>query len=429
MNKLRIIFLALIMTFLCTSTALAAWSITFNKTAYDLDHFSQPNKGIIQEKWSWREATSPTWINGYPSTLQDNKDYLIKYEVQDKEGAWSLPDIKLISTRNINLPPVALFTVTPNPVVAGKALTYNDASYSPTGKTIIKRSWRYQNPAGTWSAVSSTPPASFTTVGKYKIELIVSDGIMSSEPYYQDVEVIPDNNPPTVSFTMTPATNFYDYEPVTYNVSYSDPNGDPCGGYQWALRKNGGRWFYLSNPPSNYEAPGPGNYVLALRAIDIPRYPQQEAKWSHPSPDPNTWFKRTFTVLEGFVMRGDIIPAPAERGRKIRIFARAVRPSDLSTRVDIDSATATIIDTSTGKAPAGFTPTTINLAYDSASKDWYGDYKIPDHVTQKGKWPDDGTYEVIVTGRKALTVKDYKVPFTVKGHILDRTIIVTQKLH
>lgn len=428
MNKLRIIFLALIMTFMCTSTALAAWSITFNKTAYDLDHFSQPNKGIIQEKWSWREATSPTWINGYPSILEDNKDYLIKYEVQDKEGAWSLPDIKLISTRNINLPPVALFTVTPNPVVAGKALTYNDASYSPTGKPITSRSWRYQNPAGTWSAVSSTPPASFSTVGKYKIELIVSDGIMSSEPYYQDVEVIPDNNPPTVSFTMTPATNFYDYEPVTYNISYSDPDGDPCGGYQWALRKNGGPWIYLNNPPSNYEAYGPGNYVLALRAIDIPKHPQLDAKWSHPSPDPNTWFKRSFTVLEGFVMRGDIIPAPAERGRKIRIFARAVRPSDLSTRVDIDSATATIINTSTGKAPAGFVPTTINLKYDAARKDWYGDYLIPSHIIQKGKWPDNGTYEVIVTGRKAVTVKSCNVPFTVKGNILDRLINVTKKM-
>lgn len=433
MKKLSIFFLAFMLVFICASNAFATWSITYAKTAYDLDHFSEASKGIVVEKWSWREATNPTWQNGRPTSLADNKDYLIKYEVQDVEGAWSLPDIKLVSTRNIAMPPVANFTVTPNPVVAGKPLTYNDASYSPTGKSITTRTWRYQNPSGSWSGQLGSPPGSLPTVGKYKVELRVSDGTLTSEPFYQDIEVIPDNNPPTISYTMSPATGFYEYESVTYNYApfYNDPDGDPCGGYQWALRKNGGAWSYVANPPSKYESYGPGNYVLALRAIDVPKYPQQEAKWSHPNSDPNTWFKRSFTVLEGYEMKGEILPSfpqYAERGRKIRIEARSVRPSDGTTEVTIDSAKATIIDTSTGKGYAGYVPVTLDLTYDTTTHKWVGEYLVPEKVFQTGKFPDNGTYEVKVNGYKGATVKGVLIPFTIKGHILERTIIVTKKM-
>lgn len=250
-------------------------NVTINSDAYDLDHISQPDKGVVEHKWSWRPATNVGWNSGKPATLAKDNDYLIRYEVRDVEGVWSHPVIKLVSTRNVNMAPVAQFTVTPNPVVVDKTITITDLSYDPNGDPIAQRQWRVKPPGGAWGSVTDTPPTKFTSVGEWTVELKVSDGSLWSEPFYQTVQVIPDNTPPVARFTVTP-NPVYDCDPVTYTDTSYDPDGDPIVARQWRIRKDGGRGntsqthqpylTALAVPGSttlNYEYTGPAQTAAA----------------------------------------------------------------------------------------------------------------------------------------------------------------------
>jgi PKD repeat protein len=396
------------------------YTTSFTSDAYDLDHISLPNKGIVEHRWSWRPATSPTWNSGRPTTLAKDNDYLIKYEVKDMEGVWSFPVIKLVSTRNVNMAPVAQFTVKPNPAVVNKTVTITDMSYDPNGDPITQRQWRVRPPGGAWSSPTSTPPTKFGTVGEWTIELKVSDGSLWSEPFYQTVQVIPDNTPPVARFTVQP-NPVYDCDPVTYTDTSYDPDGDPIVAREWRIRKDGGAWQYFTNPPTVFEnVGGAGVYDIELRVQDQPRLPQLEPKWSD-------WYRRTLTVLDSFEVVGSITPNPGERGRNITVRASAVRPSD-GQKVLIDSMKVIIPlpqkPDGSGALPSGVSSHEAWMNYDAANKIWHYTYTIPD-LSVKGRWPDDGTYLVKVIGYRNGTAKEDVMELTIKGHIKRRLIIRT----
>lgn len=80
-------------------------NLDFEDSSYDLDHTSRVDKGITVRKWNYKLQTSGTWIDGKPSSLIYNTGkYDIKLQVQDMEGAWSIPYIDTLDTAN--LPPV-----------------------------------------------------------------------------------------------------------------------------------------------------------------------------------------------------------------------------------------------------------------------------------------------------------------------------------
>jgi hypothetical protein len=398
------------------------YNVTINSNAYDLDHYSRPDKGIAEEKWSWRAATSAIWNVGKPTTLAKDNDYLIRYEVKDLEGVWSYPVVRLVSTRNTNMAPVAQFTVAPNPTVVGKTVAVTDLSYDPNGDAITQRQWRVKNPSGTWSSASSSPPTSFSAVGEWLVELKVYDGSLWSEPFYQTVQVIPDNTAPVARFTVAP-NPVYDCDPVAYTDQSYDPDGDPIVARQWRIRKDGGSWQYFANPPTVFaEVGGPGVYDIELRVQDQPSLPQLEAKWSD-------WYRQTLTVKESFEVRVvSVIPSPAERGREIVVKALAVRP-DNGQRVTIDRMKVVLplaqkADGSPALPPGGASHEAW-MTYDSVDRSWSYTYKIPD-ITVKGRWPDDGVYVLKVIGYKDAVSKEDTENFTVKGHILKRVIIKTE---
>lgn len=343
--------------------------------------------------------------------MASNNDYLIKYEVKDLEGVWSHPVVKLISTRNVNMAPVAQFTVIPNPVVVNKPLTINDLSYDPNGDPIVQKQWRVRPPSGGWGSVTDSPPTKCTAIGEWEIELKVSDGSLWSEPFYQTVQAIPDNTAPVARFTVQP-NPVYDVDPVTYNDTSYDPDGDPIVAREWRIRKNGGAWRYFVNPPTVFETVGgPGTYDIELRVQDQPRIPQLESKWSE-------WYRQTLTVLESFKVVGGIEPNPGERGRNVTVRASAVRVSN-GQPVEIDRMKVII-----PFRAAGTTPHEAWMKYDSANKVWHYTYTIPE-LTTKGLWPDDGSYSVKVIGYRGSTVKEDVIPFQIKGHIKKRVIIRT----
>ncbi|MBO8171207.1 MAG: hypothetical protein H0Z33_04850 [Bacillaceae bacterium] len=268
------------------------YRVFFNDLSYDLDHESESGKGIVATEWKWKEASESTWHSGKPTYLNPGKFYLVYLRVQDKEGVWSDPNVKVISTDNLNVPPVAHFTVFPNPLPVGKVASYDaSGSYDPDiGDTITQHRWRIKHPSGNWVDYGSHPPVSFSQTGTYSIELTVKDSYGAwSEPFYQTLEVIPANTPPVARFTVNPNPVPQDVDVSYHDTSY-DPDGDPLVAWQWRYRKDGGAW--ISGKPTSFESLGTGTYDIALRVKDQPALSQLTPKWS-------SWFTRTLTVVEG----------------------------------------------------------------------------------------------------------------------------------
>lgn len=386
------------------------YNVIISSDAYDLDHLSRPDKGIVEQKWSWRYVNSTTWNNGIPLILSKDYDCLVKYEVKDLEGAWSFPEVKLVSTRSINMAPVAQFSITPDPAVVNKPVTITDLSYDPNGTPIVQRQWRVKPPGGGWSAPSVTPPSSFNTVGEWSVELKVSDGELWSEPFYQTIQVIPDNTPPVARFTVSP-NPVYACDPVTYNDTSYDPDGDPIVAREWRIRKDGGAWQYYVSPPTVFEdVGGAGIYDIELRVQDHPSLPQLEPKWSE-------WYRQTLKVLESFELEGYVTPNPAERGRKIRVTAWAYRPST-GQKIQLDTIQVYI--------PYNNPQVVANMVWNPGSMTYAYTYLIPDR-TARGVWPDDGTYYIKVVGTRNGTQKEKLIPLTIKGNVLNRTFIRTYR--
>lgn len=89
-------------------------TLKIKSKAYDLDHISQANKGIVSTEWKWKFANNDTtWKDGYPATVTKGNPIYVWQRVLDLEGAWSYPKIMFIDadTLPINNPP----TVDANP--------------------------------------------------------------------------------------------------------------------------------------------------------------------------------------------------------------------------------------------------------------------------------------------------------------------------
>lgn len=271
----------------------SSYNVQLTSTSYDLDHQSEPGKGIVAEEWKWKEVAASSWNSGKPTSFGVNKTYLVWLRVQDKEGAWSDPYVSVLSTMQVNLAPVAMFTVDPNTQVINKTISISDLSYDPNGDPIAERAWRVQKPDGTWINYGSTPPTNIPSlgVGTYIIELKVRDNpqygtTLWSEPYTQQVTVIPENNKPVARFTISPNPIVAD-EPYTINDTSYDPDGDPIVAREWRVQKPDGAWVTLNQWKPTFEEMGlgdDGTYRIQLRVLDDPsrRHPALTPMWSDP---------------------------------------------------------------------------------------------------------------------------------------------------
>ncbi|MCF8010885.1 MAG: DUF1080 domain-containing protein [Clostridiales bacterium] len=115
------------------------------------------------------------WNPGKLNNIEQGKIYLTSLRVKDDEGVWSYRETKVVDITNRNMKPVAQFKVKPNPVIQNNDVQYMDNSYDPDGDNIIEKQWRVKKkPDGAWNTYSS-PPATYSDPGDYKIELKVRD--------------------------------------------------------------------------------------------------------------------------------------------------------------------------------------------------------------------------------------------------------------
>lgn len=230
-------------------------TVTITDYSYDLDHENEENKGISQWEWQWKNTKDSSWTNGKPRTVTNGHDYILRLKVRDIDGdnglgIWSDWTEQPFTTRGIDLPPVALFTI--NPFKASHnpnkdKITIIDQSYSPKNYNIVKWEWVVTKKSNNQIVYSGgTIPTSTQLksggLGLYTVSLKVRDSVGNwSNTHIEEYEVI--NYPPEAKF-IAPEEVYRDTVIKPINNS-TDADGDEIT-YKWYTNLNG-KDYYVGN--------------------------------------------------------------------------------------------------------------------------------------------------------------------------------------
>ncbi|MCR8659558.1 hypothetical protein NV377_19835 [Paenibacillus sp. T3-5-0-4] len=273
-------------------------ALTISDYSFDLDRYSQRNKGITTWVWKWKKVDDTDWTIGKPPThLQANTDYFVSLKVKDIDGAWSSEVVKYVTTNPFNQPPVALFTIDPKSVSWSKQATITDLSYDPDGDSITAREWKVYRDNQLILSSGTTPTfneiktaavsAGSNALGNYTLSLRVKDAELWSETYTDYLEII--NFPPIADFEPLADTYRDSTNKVTNTTANPDQDGDNVT-YQWKLTY-GGKTYSLGT----VEHPSFKVKDLGLGKLAVGTW-QLELKASDPL-GASSYMTRSFNVL------------------------------------------------------------------------------------------------------------------------------------
>jgi hypothetical protein len=254
-------------------------NVSITNLSYDLDTGSNPLDGITQSNFFYRESTSDIWINGQPTTLDINKEYIFKLVVVDTLGVSSNPAYyKYISTSSGTLAPVAEFKTNAPTYFRGVSnpVTYLDTSYDPQGEAISSRTWIIYNKDGAevYNDTIAVPTLDFATLseGTYKISLQVTDASgQTSEFTSRFVDVFVDSVAPTGS--LLNSTTTYN-APFILNTYFEDNTNGSGLSHRYIVLTNDTTtptdWGTIgSTNLSSISISDLGTYYLHYRAVDL----------------------------------------------------------------------------------------------------------------------------------------------------------------
>ncbi|WP_234121509.1 RCC1 domain-containing protein [Clostridium hydrogenum] len=329
--------------------------------SYDPDHqiTDGTRKGIVNKDFQWKEISdgvADTWHEGkLPTTEAANKDFLVKLQVEDLEGEMSDPMVKLVSTRNENLPPIAQFTENETTMAVDQLqndaapsgdyvndrsdVIFTDNSYDPNGDSIEEK-WTVVDSNGNTIYTGSTMPNANTFYGKslgtYTISLVCDDGPtpkvgvpFTSEPYTQQLTLVPINHMPVAHFEVDNTSK--EPENIKITEDSTDPDGDPIADRIWTVRDGSGNVVEQTENQIPDLSTLDGTYTLTLKVKDNPKIPPE--LWSKP-------YSKQITV-ESLKLVGTLYPNPAEQGQQITFdltttgyakYLRIYLPNDITSR-------------------------------------------------------------------------------------------------
>ncbi|URN94897.1 MAG: fibronectin type III domain-containing protein [Candidatus Pristimantibacillus lignocellulolyticus] len=276
----------------------ASRMLTLTDYSYDLDRYSQRNKGVTTWVWKWKKVDDAEWTVGKPSSqILANTDYFVSLKVKDIDGAWSSEVVKYVTTKPYNQPPVALFTIDPKSVSWNKQAIITDRSYDPDGDSITSREWKVYRDYQVILSSGTTPTlnqikaaavsAGFNALGNYKLSLRVKDSEYWSETYTDYVEII--NFPPIAEFEPL-ADTFRDSVNKVVNTTVNpDQDGDNVA-YQWMLSYRGKTYSLGTAQHPSFKVK-----VLGLGKLAVGTW-QLELKASDPL-GASSYMTRSFNVL------------------------------------------------------------------------------------------------------------------------------------
>jgi hypothetical protein len=287
--------------------------------SYDPDHqYNRTDKGIVEYTWEKYVVNGVEYQGKPPATVLPNTDYHVTLRVKDIDGAYGYVT-KIISTKNVNLKPVALFDA-PNLVLVNGSLNIKDRSYDPNGDSLTNYSITLKRASdGLVLWTGSNFPTSFSSIGigtgTYTMGLTVDDvpktpPSLRSDLYEKTIQVI-QNRAPNSCFELSrtiisatsvlctdgstsPYTLLVD-EPVIYTDKSSDPDNHPLINYSWKIEKLSNlneviETWNTGSPPTDFSAYGVGKFRVTQMVFDNP-----------PSPLPSLSGKlsKIFTVIKG----------------------------------------------------------------------------------------------------------------------------------
>jgi len=225
---------------------------------FDGSGSSDPDGTIASYAWDFGDSTGG---NGAvtPHTYLSFGTFNVSLTVTDNESFTATAYRDVV----VHAPPVAAFTATPNPVVAGASVTFDaSASHDPDGN-IVNHTWDFGDSTFGNGAITSHPYAS---AGTYNVTLNVTDNDSLNGTVYHDVVVRPPPpgpRPPVADFVASPSpTN--PGSPVTFNASASfDPDGTIVS-YTWEFGDStAGSGVMLTHAYAN-----PSVYTAILTVVD-----------------------------------------------------------------------------------------------------------------------------------------------------------------
>ena len=302
-------------------------SVSFDPDHKDnWDDLGIAENGIVEHTWEKYVVDDVEYSGKPPATLQPLKDYYITLRVKDIDGAYATIT-KLVSTKNVNLKPIALFD-SPSVVLRSDSLNTSslksyirDRSYDPNGDALTNYNWtikRQSDGVVVWN--SATAPTSFQAMGlpngKYLIGLRLWDipkfpPSLQSDLYEREITVM-SNTPPNSCFELSrtvitlasitctdgitsPHTLFVDDKAI-YTDKSTDPDGHSLINYSWTIEKLDASnnvlksWNTGSAPVDFSLYDGIGKYRVTQVVFDSPPAPLPSLSGKH---------SRIFNVIKG----------------------------------------------------------------------------------------------------------------------------------
>lgn len=249
------------------------FTVTTTDRSYDPDAQSTADRGIAQYEWKWRETTATTWNDGQiPSTLPQGKDYVIQLRVKDKQGAWSQPESRYVTTTGAAVKPVAGFEML-SKATRYDNLTIQNSSYDPSGKPITQTIWTVLK-NGVQVYTGATPITNFNAygVGTYSVSLkVMNSSSLWSESFKREIEITEDTTKPEATFSLTnqPWTN----KNVNVGITFTDGGGSGFSQYRYAVTNSStfpttGFTAWTSGTSVNIPITAEGRWYVHVEAKD-----------------------------------------------------------------------------------------------------------------------------------------------------------------
>lgn len=207
--------------------------LTYISEAYDLDNYSN-NRGIQEEKWSYKKVGATNWINGKLTTIPSgNADYIVQLQVKDFQNTWSTPVSKYV-TNNTNAKPIATFKIKERNTSIYDPVEVIDGSYDPYGRAIAKWTWEvYKGSTRIYSGNRPMSDFSRYGTGTYTMALTVTNSAgIQSERFSRTINIISDENAPDAFVTPE---NCDWKQSITVNLSFNDIGGSGFKNYQYSI--------------------------------------------------------------------------------------------------------------------------------------------------------------------------------------------------
>ncbi|MFS1519580.1 PKD domain-containing protein [Bacillus sp. SCS-151] len=240
--------------------------ITVYDYSYDLDKYSDGEKGIKQKWWHYREVGTTRWYatgSSPPSWLQTGKTYEIQLTVQDFQGEYAVHTETVENVSTVpNQPPVAYFTYSPTQgIEPNDTVNLYDESYDPEGDDLIHYWQYYSLSRNEWTNFSNynsiDNTAHFQSEGDWRVRKRVQEATGEqkySEWFEQIIPVRTSNTPPTPGFTHQ--SPYYIGQQITLRSTAIDADNDPLT-YRYTVEKRDGS--IVTYQTGDDEVDGSGN--------------------------------------------------------------------------------------------------------------------------------------------------------------------------